>query len=322
MAARLHPAPLRSREIVDLRRLSARDLEPLLAEETAAWRNQMEWDFAKSAELVHRFVDMRALHGSALLEEGTVAGYLYYVVEENKGLLGDLYLMEEFRTVERENSLLEAGIAALFENTLVRRIESQLMMLRSAPNRELPFADRVSVFPRNFMRVDLRLASLVEGRVRRPMYLECWSDHYQEVAAQLIAAAYAGHVDSRINDQYRTQHGARRFLYNIVQYPGCGQFYRPASYVAFAPDGKLCGVSLASLVAPECGHITQICVLPEVKGTGIGHALLRQSLLTLKDMQCRSASLTVTASNAEAVRLYERVGFQTVRRFPAYTWER
>ena len=83
----------------------------------------------------------------------------------------------------------------------------------------------------------------------------------------------------------------------------------------------MCGVSLASLVAPECGHITQICVGPNVRNTGIGHALLRRSLMTLRDMGCRSASLTVTAANEGAVSLYERVGFVTTRKFTAYAWE-
>jgi ribosomal protein S18 acetylase RimI-like enzyme len=49
--------------------------------------------------------------------------------------------------------------------------------------------------------------------------------------------------------------------------------------------------------------------------------LLRQSLTTLRDMGCKAASLTVTTSNTEAVSLYERVGFRTVRRFSAYVWE-
>jgi ribosomal protein S18 acetylase RimI-like enzyme len=172
------------------------------------------------------------------------------------------------------------------------------------------------------MRIDLRRSPLAQGRIRVPMYVEKWSDHYTDAAAQLISAAYHGHVDSRINDQYRSAAGARRFLYNIVQYPGCGSFYRPASYAAFeAATGRLCGVSLASLVAEECGHITQICVSPTVRGTGVGHELLRQSLTTLRDMGCRSASLTVTSSNDDAVSLYERVGFRTVRRFSAYVWE-
>jgi ribosomal protein S18 acetylase RimI-like enzyme len=172
------------------------------------------------------------------------------------------------------------------------------------------------------MRIDLRRSPLAEGKVRRPMYIERWSDQYQDGAAQLIAAAYSGHVDARINDQYRNTAGARRFLYNIVQYPGCGAFYRPASFAAFeAITGRLCGISLASLVASDCGHITQICVSPTVRGTGIGHALLRQSLTTLRDLGCRSASLTVTAANDDAVELYKRVGFEIKRRFSAYVWE-
>jgi ribosomal protein S18 acetylase RimI-like enzyme len=85
--------------------------------------------------------------------------------------------------------------------------------------------------------------------------------------------------------------------------------------------GDACGISLTSLVAPACGHVTQICVAPEVRGTGIGHALLRRSLMSLRDSGCASATLTVTVANTGAVDLYERMGFRTVRRFPAYVWE-
>jgi ribosomal protein S18 acetylase RimI-like enzyme len=323
MAARLSPAPFHpSADIVDLRRLAARDLEPLLEEESAEWLAEIEWDFRKSAELVRRFVDLRALSGYALLEDGEVAGYVYYVLEEAKGLVGDLYVRPALRTAERENRLLGSALEAMTAAGSVRRIESQLMMLRLAPARPVPFAPNAAAYSRNFMRLDLGGAALAEGCVRRPMYLEKWSDHYQEPAAQLIAAAYAGHIDSRINDQYRSAAGARRFLYNIVQYPGCGTFFRPASCIALeAETGRLCGISLASMVAPECGHITQICVSPAVRGTGIGHAMLRQSLATLRQMGCHSASLTVTAANADAVALYERVGFRTVRQFSAYVWE-
>jgi ribosomal protein S18 acetylase RimI-like enzyme len=324
MAARIEPAPLRPPEIIDLRRLCARDMEPLLAEEIQSWRRDLEWDFDKSADLVRRFIDLRALNGYALLDGGVLAGYLYYVLEDGKGLIGDLFVREAWRTPELENRLVETALTAIMQNRSIRRIESQLMMLRQAGAvaRALPRPDCLSAYERNFMRIDLTRATLDEGRVRRAIYMERWSDHYQDAAAQLIAAAYTGHVDSRINDQYRSSAGARRFLYNIVQYPGCGAFYRPASYAAFdAPTGRLCGISLASIVAPECGHITQICVSPSVRGTGVGHAILRQSLATLREMGCRSASLTVTAANADAVELYQRVGFAIARRFSAYVWE-
>jgi ribosomal protein S18 acetylase RimI-like enzyme len=322
MAARLEPAPMRPPEIVDLRRLAARDLEGLLAEEIDSWRAELEWDFEKSADLVRRFVDLRALNGYALLDDGEVTGYLYYVLEENKGLIGDLYVRRDYRDAGREGMLLSAGLEAVTGTRGIQRIESQLLMLRYAQPKHLTKSHVLSIYDRNFMRIDLRRARLPEAKPRRAMYLEKWSDHYHDAAAQLIAAAYTGHVDSRINDQYRTANGARRFLYNIVQYPGCGAFYRPGSCAAFdAVTGRLVGISLASMVAPECGHITQICVSPSVRGTGIGYALLRQSLTTFQAAGCRSASLTVTAANDDAVGLYRRVGFDVARQFSAYVWE-
>jgi ribosomal protein S18 acetylase RimI-like enzyme len=322
MAARLNPAPSRPPEIVELRRLNARDLEPVLQEETAAWWDTLDWDFEKSADLVRRFVDLRALNGYALVEHGIAVGYIYYVLEEGKGLMGDLYVMRAYRTVERENLLLASALHSIVSNPHVTRVESQLMMLEFSSSRAVPGAAHLSAFDRNFMRIDLRRAGLPESRLRRPVSIDRWTDLHQEPAAQLIANSYQGHVDSSINDQYRTLIGARRFLHNIVQYPGCGNFFRPASFAAFEPArGVLCGISLTSLVSQEFGHITQICVSPEVKGCGVGYALLRQSLLALRDVGCRAATLTVTAANEGAVELYKRVGFRTVRRFSAYVWE-
>jgi ribosomal protein S18 acetylase RimI-like enzyme len=322
MAARLYPAPSRPPEIIDLRRLAAQDLESLLEEETHAWKEQLDWDFEKSAALVRRFVDLRALNGAALIEDGAVTGYLYYVLEDNKGLIGDLYVMHEHRTWERETALVEAALDAMITNPAITRIESQLMMLHYQPGLRLPWTEHLGCYERVFMRIELREAPFGEGRMRRPAYIEKWGDQFQDEAANLIAAAYTGHVDSRINDQYRTPVGARRFLYNIMQYPGCGSFYRPASFAAFdSASGEICGISLASLVSPDCGHITQICVAPSMRGTGIGYALLARSLSTLREMGCRTASLTVTGSNREAVTLYERMGFRTARRFFAFVWE-
>jgi ribosomal protein S18 acetylase RimI-like enzyme len=320
MAARLHPA-VPPQELVDLRRVAARELEPLLEEEMASWREELDWDFEKSADLVRRFVEMRALNGNALLERGEVTGYVYYVLEENKGLIGDLYVRRALRTPEREDWLLESALAQVIGSGEALRVECQLLTL--GPGRHhTPYPQHRSTFARNFMRLDLHKAALGEGRIRRPVFLERWSDHYQDPAANLIAGAYSGHIDSRINDQYRTAAGARRFLSNIVQYPGCGVFYRPASYAAFeSGTGRLCGISLASLVAPDCGHITQICVSDSARGSGVGYELLRRSLMALRDAQCRFASLTVTDANRGAVQMYERVGFEILRRFSAYVWE-
>jgi ribosomal protein S18 acetylase RimI-like enzyme len=201
------------------------------------------------------------------------------------------------------------------------RIESQLMMIETFAGRLLPATRYLKSYLRDFMVADLKQTALPQGRVRYRAYIEKWAEQYHEQAAQLIAAAYLGHVDSHINDQYRSSGGARRFLYNIVQYPGCGTFFRPASFAAFDLEGRICGLCLTSMVAPEIGHVTQICVGNWVRGTGLGYELLRQSLEAMREAGCRKVSLTVTTSNRDAIQLYKRMGFVTRRQFSAYVWE-
>ena len=324
MAARLEPVPaVQTPELIDLRRLCASHLDALLEEETREWKTALDWDFGKSADLVRRFLDLRALSGCALMADGEVLGYSYFVVEEHKGLVGDLYVRRDERTVENESRLLNAVLEGVVTGSQVRRVESQLMMLMPGVRRTMPGSEFLTIYDRNFMLVDFEAVPPLPDRpARHRVHIERWSDHHQESAAQLIAAAYTGHIDSFINDQYRSLPGARRFLYNIVQYPGCGTFFRPASYVAFElARGWLGGISLASVVGPESGHITQICVAPQVRGMGVGYELLRQSLISLRDHGCRRVSLTVTTANREAVELYERIGFRTLRKFCAYVWE-
>ena len=309
--------------IVDLRHLRPGDLDPLLDEETDVWRDTLDWDFRGSAALVRRFLDMQALNGYSLVVNGEPVGYCYYVSEDRKGLIGDLYVMKDFVTVENEERLLSAVVEGLLKTMFVQRIESQLMMLRSGSVMNLPQQRYVHAHGRNFMQADLDGAvKLPERRPVHPVLIDTWSERKQDEAAALIVNAYQGHVDSTINDQYRSQPGARRFLLNIIQYPGCGSFFQPASFVALEPgSGRLCGMCLSSLVKADVGHITQVCVSKSVRRWGVGYELIRHSLESLAKHGCRKVSLTVTAANREAIGVYERMGFRKVRNFFAYVWE-
>jgi len=309
--------------LLDLGQVRVRELEGILGEETRTWRELLDWDFQASAELVRRFVDVRALNGYALQVGEGLAGYCYYVAEEHKGLIGDLYVLEEFRTAESEHRLIGAVLGAMLRGRRVRRIESQLMLFRWARQQPLPGSKYLSSYERNFMLLDLeRAGEMPPKELGESVLFERWTERWQEETAQLIAAAYRGHIDSQINDQYRSVAGARRFLFNIVQYPGCGTFFQPASWAAIHREtGRVCGISLASLVADKVGHVTQICVGPWMQHCGVGYELLRRSLESLAQSEARRISLTVTAANQEAVRLYQRVGFRVARQFPALVWE-
>ena len=310
--------------VVDLRNISAADLAPLLEEETATWRAALDWDFEPSADLVRRFVGMQALNGFALLEGARTIGYSYYIREEKKGLIGDLYVAENHRTAERENALIEVTLEAMWRSPGVRRVEAQLLLLDSPLKRNVPFASRFKRYSRRFLEAPARQALALDAREPEGMVISPWTDTQQDDSARLVAAAYRGHIDSEINDQYRSPSGSRRFLSNIVQYPGCGIFFPQASFSAVASKGvrgELYGISLASLVARDTGHITQICVAPSQRGKGLGYALLRRSMLALEEHGCRTVGLTVTSKNTSAIRLYQTMGFTDRRNFAAYVWD-
>ena len=64
--------------------------------------------------------------------------------------------------------------------------------------------------------------------------------------------------------------------------------------------------------------MTQVCVSKAARGTGAGYELIRRSLESLARHGCRKVTLTVTGSNAEAIGLYERMGFRKTRNFAAF----
>jgi ribosomal protein S18 acetylase RimI-like enzyme len=308
--------------LVDLRSVSAASLSRLLEEEAVVWRKEFSWDFRPSADLVRKFVDMRALTGCAVMRGGQAVGYSYYVCEDGKGLIGDLFVSPSPTQTQDENLLLNAILDALWHTPGVDRVETQLMMLRQPLARPVPYARWFSSHPRRFYEVDLsRMAPPRDpGRVVPPIIP--WTESRQEEAAELIAQSYAGHIDSQINDQYRSVAGARRFLLNIIQYPGCGSFFAPASFVAIDRyTQKACGLCLSSLVSERTGHITQLGVAPEHRGKGLGRQLLQKSLQALVAHGALRASLTVTSKNQEAIALYEDIGFRNQRDFAAYVWQ-
>jgi ribosomal protein S18 acetylase RimI-like enzyme len=316
------PVRLQYLEVADLRLFRGSDVAELLDQQSARWDKEFHWDFSPSRDLIQRYIDMRNLYGYALMKHGRPIGYSFYIQEDRKALIGDLFILSEHRSELAERFLFQSIIKSAVMCPGVRRIEGQLLALSFNPEDEIIYGRGLQVFERHFMYWK-DAAQPLDPRLTLPhlQYLQ-WSDHHLESAAHLIARAYSSHVDSRINDQYRSYSGARRFLYNTSQHPGCGLFFRRAALVANYPgSGELGGVCLASLVKDDVGHITQLCVAPHLSGQGIGYELLRRSIGTFRNHGCKGVSLTVTGVNQGAISLYERIGFRTIRKFNAFVWE-
>jgi hypothetical protein len=173
------------------------------------------------------------------------------------------------------------------------------------------------------MLFDLQKSSPARVSTSAGMRLDRWNDRFFEPCAKLIYLCYTDHVDGEINDQYRSRTGALKFLKNIILLPGCGQFVPGASFILRQPGGDdLIAAVLTSEVSSGVGHTTQICVLPGYQGNGLGRMLMQTSAEALRAMKFRELTLTVTSENTAAVKLYEKLGFTTIRTFTAGVWPR
>jgi ribosomal protein S18 acetylase RimI-like enzyme len=312
-------------EILDLRHFSSADLRPLLESEIKVWADLLCWDYSSSAEMILRYMDAKFLPGYAAVSRGQVFGYSFFVYENNKGVIGDLFVRDGENGADRhevERRLLTHVIETLQQSPGVHRIEAQLLAHETGAAAK-PFVDQgFSRHARLFMVLPLNGMQTWEKKLSPEVEIRRWTEHDYQPSASVITAAYRNHVDSEINDQYRTLSGSMRFLNNIVRFPGCGTFDPESSFLAVDRSSHvLAGVVLCSRVRHDVGHVTQICVLPEYRAHGLGRLLMAATVQNLKQRKFSALSLTVTEANLRAVELYRHLGFETKRVFDAFVWE-
>jgi ribosomal protein S18 acetylase RimI-like enzyme len=318
--------PLTGVEILDLRHFSSADLRPLLSEEVESWGALLSWDYRSSAEMILRYVDAKILPGYAAVERGNIVGYAFFVYEGSKGVMGDLFVSQrrgDARMIEMQ--MAQHVIETLQQSPGIHRVEAQLLTHQAG---HLAAGFLAAGFERHRR---LFLALALSGReapqipplmLPGDIHVRRWMEQDYQPAAGVITAAYRGHIDSQINDQYRTHAGSVRFLNNIVRFPGCGVFDADSSFSAIhRPTTSLVGLILCSRVKDDVGHVTQVCLLPEYRGLKIGEHLLSACANSLRNRRFNQLTLTVTEMNRRAVELYKQMGFEERSVFDAFVWE-
>jgi ribosomal protein S18 acetylase RimI-like enzyme len=324
-------------EALDLRHFSAAQLRPLLEEEGRTWGRKLWWDYRNSVELLLGYFDSRSLPGYVALAEGEIRGYAFCVYEGHKAIVGDVFATSADNGLSLDPSphprastetfLLRHLLETLQNSPAITRVESQLLL----PDYGTLRAAFIPAGFTSFRRLLLEHAFDAVGTGwishneawRRHLTLRQWKDDDFPQAAALILRSYQNHIDSRINDQYRSTQGAQRFLHNIVRFPGCGFFDPAISRVAVDnASGQIAGMVLCSRVRADVGHITQLCVDPQFRHLGLAHALLDAAETDLRYHRFAGVTLTVTADNHAAVDLYTARGFRTRHSFEAFVWEK
>lgn len=89
-------------------------------------------------------------------------------------------------------------------------------------------------------------------------------------------------------------------------------------FLAYAPDQSLLGCGFLHKIAPDAGEMKRLFVRPEAQGTGLGRALVEARIQAAKDMGLRWLYADTLRGNAPMLRLYDRLGFQEIERYPGH----
>jgi ribosomal protein S18 acetylase RimI-like enzyme len=321
--------------IVDVRKLRLAQFQPLLQVESRAWLEDLHWDYSSSSALVASYLQEKRLLGFALVEEDVAQAYCLYFRESSKGLIGTLFAVPGHSQANAALNLLDKAIEALVGFGDVHRIEAQLPHFTFDQIGPYFRSRAFQSYLRQFMAFRLGITAGNRQSCDSPNGLrrehdppgdfvfQPWERKYDREAAQLIHRVYKNHIDAAVNDQYCSIAGATHLVESIVRNRGCGDYLPQASIAAIhCSTGKLAGVLGLTAVRPGTAHIPQIAVATGYQGIGLGSAMLRTAFEKLVRAGFSEISLTVTALNSGAARLYERTGFRTFREFGAFVWNR
>jgi len=305
-----------------LRDASIRDLRALLAEEAAHWEAELHWDFSAVRGAVARGVERGTLNGRVLKDDSRALAYSYYLVDVGRTIVGSIFAGRAGRGRGLEEQLARAVLEDARSDRGCGRIECQTLFCTGPAANDRFVEEGFASRRRHYMRIDLR-RSFPEGEPRLPAGFRSRTVQRADLhaAAEIVYRSHVGSLDAALNLTYATPSACRSFVDTLVLRGGCGRFDPEASRIVEGPRGPA-GVLLASRLAGSNGHICQVSVVPEAQGLGLGRSLMLVALRGFDRQGLSTATLSVTADNEPAHRLYDLLGFEVKREFAAHAWLR
>lgn len=142
-----------------------------------------------------------------------------------------------------------------------------------------------------------------------------WSNDWVDVHADVKFRSFRWELDSNVFPCLGDAIGCRQLMSDIARREG---FLPDATWlIATQPlhenDIEFCGTIQGVATDAYTGGIQNVGVTPEHRGIGLGGALVMQAARGFQNAGMDRVQLEVTARNADAIRLYRRLGFRTVK---------
>lgn len=149
-------------------------------------------------------------------------------------------------------------------------------------------------------------------------HLLAWDPSLLEAHADTKYRCFRAELDANVFPCLGEREGCLRLMSEITRRQG---FLDVATWLLFyrtetedgAESSEFCGTVQGIVDFDGLGSIQNLGVTPGHRGRGLGTFLLYHALAGFRTAGLRRATLEVTAQNSGAVRLYQRLGFRTVK---------
>jgi ribosomal protein S18 acetylase RimI-like enzyme len=167
-------------------------------------------------------------------------------------------------------------------------------------------------FKRLRMEINLRRSDLPNPELPDGYEWRAWHPVLTEAHARVKWESFRSEIDAVLFPAFVDMAGCRRLMRDISHRRG---FVSHSTWLICRqsngfggphPVATIQGVSLGWWR----GSIQNVGVVPEHRGMGLGRALLLKSLHGFREQRFRKVTLEVTADNALAVALYQKIGFR------------
>ncbi len=166
------------------------------------------------------------------------------------------------------------------------------------------------------MEFDLKKSLFPTVKLPTGYRLFAWNEGLIEAHADTKFRSFRFEVDANVFPCLGDREGCNRLMNEISNRSG---FSPMATWLLGREDpSSRLGYDYCGTVQGICdrynnGSIQNLGITPEHRGLGLGTLLLHEALAGFCEFGMPKATLEVTAQNSGALRLYERLGFRTVK---------
>ncbi len=172
----------------------------------------------------------------------------------------------------------------------------------------------VTYFKRLRMEIDLRRSFWGPIELPTGYRLVAWNDELLSAHAETKYHSFRNEIDACVFPCLSTPEGCLQLMNEIAERSA---FLPEATWLVEYDTGsgraEMCGMIQGMIASPRFGAIQNVGVTPYHRNRGVAQALVKAALNGFAGAVLPKAYLEVTMQNTAAVKLYESLGFRTVK---------